>query len=118
MIFLLYLPALIFLLLLYFRLAVQFKIIDKPNQRSSHSRFTIRGGGILFPIALLLQFLISGFYFPLFISGLLLISLISFYDDLRPLSSRIRLLVHLTAVSFLFMQAGLMTHSLWIIGLS
>lgn len=115
MLYLLYLPVLTFLLLFYFRLAVQFKIIDKPNQRSSHSRITIRGGGIIFPIAILLQALFSGFQYPLFTSGLLLISIVSFYDDLRPLSNKIRLLVHLIAVSFLFMQAGLMAYPAWII---
>lgn len=112
---LLYLPILTFLLLFYFRLAVQFKIIDKPNQRSSHSRITIRGGGIIFPIAILLQALFSRFEYPLFTSGLLLISFVSFYDDLRPLSNKIRLLVHLITVSLLFMQADLMTNSIWII---
>lgn len=112
---LLYLPVLTLLLLFYFRLAVQFKIIDKPNQRSSHSRITIRGGGIIFPIAILLQALFSGFQYPLFTSGLLLISIVSFYDDLRPLSNKIRLLVHLIAVSFLFMQAGLMSYPVLII---
>ena len=112
---LLYLPVLTLLLLFYFRLAVQFKIIDKPNQRSSHSSITIRGGGIIFPIALLIQALFSRFEYPLFTSGLLLISLVSFYDDLRPLSNKIRLLVHLLAVSLLFMQAGLMTYPVWII---
>ena len=112
---LLYLPVLIFLLLFYFRLAVQFKIIDKPNQRSSHSRITIRGAGIIFPIAILLQALFSGLQYPLFTSGLLLISIVSFYDDLRPLSNKIRLLGHLLAVSLLFMQAGLMVYPVWII---
>jgi len=112
---LLYLPVLTFLLLFYFRLAVQFKIIDKPNQRSSHSRITIRGGGIIFPIAILVQALFSGFDYPIFTLGLLLISLVSFYDDLRPLSNKIRLLVHLLAVSLLFIQAGLMAYPVWII---
>ncbi len=112
---LLYLPVLALLLLFYFRLAVQFKIIDKPNQRSSHSRITIRGGGIIFPIAILLQALFSGFQYPLFTSGLLLISIVSFYDDLRPLSNKIRLLVHLIAVSFLFMQTGLMSYPVLVI---
>jgi len=118
MIFLLYLPALIFLLLFYFRLAVQFKIIDKPNQRSSHSRITIRGAGIIFPIALFLQFLISGFQYPLFSSGLMLISLISFYDDLQPISNKIRLFTHLLAVSLLFVEAGLMNYPVLIISLA
>ena len=112
---LLYFPVLALLILLYFRLAVQFKIIDRPNQRSSHSRITIRGGGIIFPIAIFLQALFSGFQYPLFTSGLLLISIVSFYDDLRPLSNKIRLLGHLLAVSLLFMQAGLMVYPVWII---
>ena len=112
---LLYLPVLTLLLLFYFRLAVQFKIIDRPNQRSSHSRITIRGGGIIFPIALLLQALFSRFEYSLFTSGLLLISTVSFYDDLRPLSNKIRLLTHLFAVSLLFMQTDLLTYPVWII---
>jgi UDP-GlcNAc:undecaprenyl-phosphate GlcNAc-1-phosphate transferase len=112
---LLYLPVLTFLILFYFRLAIQFKIVDKPNQRSSHSRITIRGGGIIFPIALLLQALLSRFEYPLFTSGLLLISLVSFYDDLRPLSNKIRLLIHLIAVSLLFMQTDLLDYPIWII---
>ena len=115
MLYLLYLPILTVLILLYFKFAVQFKIIDKPNQRSSHSRITILGAGIIFPIAILLQALFSGFQYPLFTSGLLLISIVSFYDDLRPLSNKIRLLAHLLAVSLLFMQAGLMVYSVWII---
>ncbi|MEJ7780623.1 MAG: glycosyltransferase family 4 protein [Daejeonella sp.] len=117
MLYLLYLPVLFFVTLVYFRLAVQFNIIDQPNHRSSHKRRTIRGGGILFPIAFLLQFLVSGFAYPLFILGLMLISLISFYDDLRPLSSKVRLLGHLIAVSLLFTQAGLMGYPWWLIGI-
>jgi UDP-N-acetylmuramyl pentapeptide phosphotransferase/UDP-N-acetylglucosamine-1-phosphate transferase len=112
---LLYLPVLTLLILFYFRLAVQFKIIDRPNQRSSHSRITIRGGGIIFPIALLLQALFSRFEYPLFTSGLLLISTVSFYDDLRPLSNKIRLLIHLIAVSLLFMQSDFFSYTVWII---
>ena len=115
MIYLIYLPVLYFCLLFYFRVAVQFKIIDKPNQRSSHSRITIRGGGIIFPIALLLQALFSHFQYPLFTFGLLLISLVSFYDDLRPLSNKIRLLIHLVSVSLLFMQTDLLDYPIWII---
>lgn len=117
MLYLLYLPVLLIVILVYFRLAVQYHIIDQPNHRSSHKRRTIRGGGILFPIAFLIQFFISGFAFPLFIQGLLLISLISFYDDIQPLSSKIRLLGHLTAVSLLFTQAGLMGYPLWLLGI-
>ena len=40
--------ALIGLEMLYFRLADHFNIIDKPNERSSHSTIVLRGGGIIF----------------------------------------------------------------------
>ena len=34
--------------LAYFKVADHFNIIDKPNERSSHSTITLRGGGIIF----------------------------------------------------------------------
>ena len=34
--------------LIYFRIADKFNIIDKPNERSSHSTPVIRGGGVIF----------------------------------------------------------------------
>ena len=44
--------GIIFLILLvlelaYFKVADRFNIIDKPNQRSSHSSIVLRGGGII-----------------------------------------------------------------------
>ncbi len=113
MLYLLYIPVLGLLTLLYFKLAVKFNIIDKPNHRSSHKLITIRGGGIVFPIALLLQALISGFQYPFFTVGLVLISLVSFYDDLTPLSNKIRILIHLVAVSLLFIDVGLLEVPIW-----
>jgi len=115
MLYLLNVPILIIFMLFYFRTAMKFGIIDTPNHRSSHSHATIRGGGIIFPIAIFLQALFTGFDYPLFSIGLFLISAISFYDDLRPLSSKIRLLVHLISVSLLFAQADLLTYTVWII---
>lgn len=35
---------LMILMLLYFKVADNFNIIDKPNQRSSHTEITLRGG--------------------------------------------------------------------------
>ena len=34
--------------LFYFRVADRCNIIDKPNERSSHTKVTLRGGGIIF----------------------------------------------------------------------
>ena len=48
--------------LLYFRIADKYNIIDKPNHRSSHTQITLRGGGIIFPIAFVLYFVVSVAY--------------------------------------------------------
>ena len=37
---------LLLLELAYFKIADKFNIIDKPNERSSHSTIVLRGGGI------------------------------------------------------------------------
>lgn len=95
---------LIFLLKGYFIIADHFNIIDKPNERSSHSHLTIRGGGILFPAAGFIWFLLYGFNEPWIIVAMLLMAAISFFDDIYTLSSRIRILTHFTAVSLLFWQ--------------
>ena len=39
--------------LLYFKIADRFNIIDKPNERSSHSTIVLRGGGIIFAISII-----------------------------------------------------------------
>ena len=39
--------------LIYFKIADKCNIIDKPNERSSHSSIVLRGGGIIFSIAIL-----------------------------------------------------------------
>lgn len=105
--FLIYFLVLPVLMLLYFKIADKFNIVDKPNHRSSHEKNTIRGGGVIFPIAILLDALSNGIEFHFFILGLFIISFVSFFDDLKPLSSKIRLLIHLAAVSLMFWENGL-----------
>jgi UDP-GlcNAc:undecaprenyl-phosphate/decaprenyl-phosphate GlcNAc-1-phosphate transferase len=94
-------------ILVYFRIASRFNIIDKPNERSSHSYITIRGGGIIFPLAALLWFVFFGFQQVWAMAALVLIAVISFLDDLRPLSGKVRMLVHIVAVSLLFYGMGI-----------
>ena len=93
-------------ILVYFRIAEKFRIVDHPNERSSHSRVTVRGGGIIFPLAALLWSVFNGFSLPWLIAGILLIAAVSFLDDLMPMSSILRFLVHLLAVTFLFWQVN------------
>lgn len=95
------------MMLLYLRIADKYHIIDKPNARSSHSVHTIRGGGIIFPVALLFEFGFSGFQYGWFTLGLVLISAISFLDDLKPQKARLRFSIHLLAVAMLFYELQL-----------
>ena len=95
---------LVIILRLYFIIADHFNIIDKPNERSSHSQLTIRGGGILFPVAGFIWFMFYGFSESWIILAMLLLAIISFLDDILSLSSGLRILTHFTAVSLLFWQ--------------
>jgi len=99
---------------IYIQIAKYLHIIDQPNTRSSHSRITIRGGGIIFPISALIWFFLSGFQYPMFFSGLIIISTISFWDDISQLSSRLRLVFQFVAISFLFFDLGYYQYSWWI----
>ncbi|HAY3540446.1 MraY family glycosyltransferase [Elizabethkingia anophelis] len=102
--------------LIYFKIADKFNIIDKPNERSSHTQITLRGGGVIFYFGALLFFLISDFQYPYFILGLSLMALVSFLDDIFTLSNKIRLLVHLISVILMFVQIGLFSYA-WFIPL-
>ena len=113
--------------LLYFRIADKFNIIDKPNHRSSHTQITLRGGGIIFPIAFVLYFVMSAAYrkdyflpedYWSFGLGLLALSTISFLDDILDLSSKLRLLFHFVVVTLLIYFLGLFTSApIWFIPL-
>lgn len=93
--------------LAYFRIADHFNIIDKPNQRSSHTSITLRGGGIIVYFGILFYFLIEGLHYPWFFFGLTLISIISFADDIKPQSSKIRLIIHFISLALMFYQWNL-----------
>ncbi len=85
--------------LLYFRIADRFNIIDKPNQRSSHTRIVLRGGGIIFAIALWVWSVMSGFPYPWLLAGVTLAAGMSFIDDIRSLPDSLRLVAHCVAIS-------------------
>lgn len=101
--------------LLYFKLADKFNIIDKPNDRSSHSTITLRGGGIIFYFGALAFFFYSDFQYPYFFLGLTAITVISFLDDIFTLSNKIRLLVHLSSVLLMFYEIDLFILPFWVI---
>jgi UDP-GlcNAc:undecaprenyl-phosphate GlcNAc-1-phosphate transferase len=105
MIFSIFLGVVLFMaMLIYFRIANHFKIIDKPNERSSHTQVTIRGGGVVFLVAGLYVAFVSGFEWPLFWSGFFLMGILGFADDVLTLSSRVRLPLQLLATGLLLFE--------------
>ena len=99
--------------LFYFRIADKCNIIDKPNERSSHSRITLRGGGIIFYFGVLAYFLTNHFEYPWFMLALTLITFISFIDDIRSTSQVLRLVFHFSAMALMFYQWGLFSLPWW-----
>ena len=93
--------------LLYFKIADRYNIVDKPNHRSAHTEITLRGGGIIFWFAALLYFAqhVQNNYF--FFTGITLVSLVSFWDDIQSLSNKIRISVHFLAISLIFYDLGI-----------
>ncbi len=105
--------CLILMELLYFRIADRYNITDKPNSRSSHSQITIRGGGVLFPLGMLLYFLFFGGHYPWFLLGLGLVSMVSFIDDVKPLPNKVRLVVQFVAMLLMCYQWQLFNATDW-----
>ncbi|MET6996599.1 MraY family glycosyltransferase [Chitinophaga defluvii] len=88
--------------LIYFKVAAHFNIIDKPNERSSHTSLTIRGGGILFILAAIVTFFWGTDTFLLPAIGIIIIGTISFLDDIFTLPNKIRIVFHIAAVTLMF----------------
>lgn len=109
---------LIFVLLLvaelvYFRIADKCNIIDKPNQRSSHSTIVLRGGGIIFLIGAWVWSLFFGFDYPWFLAGLTLVAGVSFVDDIHSLPDSVRLVAQFAAAAMAFYQLDILHWEMW-----
>lgn len=100
--------------LVYFKVADHFNIIDKPNERSSHSTIVLRGGGIIFAISMIVWYMWFGctVYLP-FLIGLLLIAGVSFADDVKSLPDSARLVVQFVAMLLMTWSMGIITGELW-----
>ena len=99
--------------LVYFRIADKCNIIDKPNLRSSHTSITLRGGGIIFLLGMWIYSILFSFPYPWFLLGLTLIAGISFVDDIRSVSNKVRLIIHFTAMMLMFYSFGILKPELW-----
>lgn len=105
--------------MVYFKIADKCNIIDKPNQRSSHSTIVLRGGGIIFGFSMIVW---AGLMFvkgePLvdympFLCGLILIAFVSFWDDVKSLPDSVRLVAQFVAMGLMFWNLGIMHWNMW-----
>jgi UDP-N-acetylmuramyl pentapeptide phosphotransferase/UDP-N-acetylglucosamine-1-phosphate transferase len=112
--------ALLFLLvgieLFYFKIADKYNIIDKPNSRSSHTSITLRGGGIIFPIAISIAFLLGYISWSITLA-VVLVAVVSFIDDIKPLPQLPRFVSHVIAVGLVFYELHLFYESLWLLSI-
>ncbi len=99
--------------LLYFKIADRYNIIDKPNERSSHTKVVLRGGGIIFTIGLWIWSIVFGFQYPWLLAGVTLAAGISFVDDIHSLPDSLRLVVQFTAMFLVLQEIGLLHWDMW-----
>ena len=120
-------------------------VIDVPNERSSHSRPTPRGGGISLVVITLIGLICSQMIWRIttwrgllfYVVAASLISIVSWLDDLQSLSAKVRFLAHFIAAGLVIAewgywqelhlpilgniqigQFGLLLTLLWIVGLT
>lgn len=113
------LVALVVAELVYFRIADHFNIIDKPNERSSHSTIVLRGGGVIFTISMIAWAIMMVAqnkdivpYLP-FLGGLVLIAGVSFWDDVHSLPDSVRLVAQFVAMALMFWSMGILRWDMW-----
>lgn len=97
-------PLQIITILAYFPIAKKLKLYDVPNKRSSHSKITFRGGGIIIPISLIFYSIFFGFQNFYLILGVLIASAVSFYDDIKEANVFLRLICHFASVGLILMD--------------
>ena len=107
----LYIIIYLIIIICYYLIAKYYKLYDKPNSRSSHKFNTLIGGGIIFPIAFILPFFIELDYIKYInlIIGTTLVSIISFVDDIKPISNSKRVLFHSIAVILLLTHLDILS---------
>ena len=105
--------------LIYFRIADKCDIIDKPNERSSHSTIVLRGGGVIFTVSMLAWAVMMAArggvlvpYVP-FLCGLVLVAGVSFWDDVHSLPDSVRLVAQFVAMGLMFWSVGILHWDLW-----
>ena len=99
---------------LFRRIAFSAGILDHPNERSSHERPVPRGGGVVMVVVCLSLFVAASHYLHVpanwgYILGSVLISAVSWLDDVRPLPALARFVTHGFAAAVVIAASGPIT---------
>ena len=113
MLYLLIFVVLLMAELIYFRIADKCNIIDKPNQRSSHSKVVLRGGGVIFLVGTWVWSCLYGFQYPWMLAAVTLAAGISFVDDIHSLPDSLRLVAQFVAMGLMFYQLDILHLDMW-----
>jgi Fuc2NAc and GlcNAc transferase len=96
-----------------YRFALRKNVLDIPNDRSSHSTPTPRGGGLgivltFLPALLLLRYFgtLSTAMLAALFGGGTLIALVGWMDDLKPIPARWRFMIHVIAAGWAIYWIG------------
>jgi UDP-N-acetylmuramyl pentapeptide phosphotransferase/UDP-N-acetylglucosamine-1-phosphate transferase len=101
-------------IIFYFKLAKKYGIVDKPNSRSSHNEATVRGGGIIFPFAVIFWWVNSDFLNTWMVLGILWISAVSMLDDMYTISRKLRFGIQFLAITMAFFDLGVFEQKSWL----
>ena len=105
--------VLVLMELCYFLLADKYNIIDKPNERSSHSTVVLRGGGIIFLLGTWIWCAFFGFHYIWFLIALTIAAGVSFVDDIVSLPDSLRLVCQFGAMTLMFYQLDMLHVDIW-----
>ncbi|WP_410222097.1 UDP-GlcNAc--UDP-phosphate GlcNAc-1-phosphate transferase [Pedobacter sp.] len=96
---------------IYIKLAEKYKFVNYrkfENRSLTGYQQTIRGGGIIFIISILISVFLFSFHDYYFLAGLFLLTIISFLDDVINVNFRTRLIFHAVAAVLLLCQFKLL----------
>ena len=96
---------------LFRRWSLRRNLLDVPNERSSHTIPTPRGGGLIIVLIslsayLIYSFSVSGSFSKSYVFGAILIAAVSWLDDLVSISVVWRFLIHFIAAGIFISEAG------------
>lgn len=93
------------------RWSLKKQLLDIPNERSSHTNPTPRGGGLIVVVVSLISYILYSLAMGQrlmwgYLAGALLIAIVSWIDDIRSISFVVRFLVHALAAIALLYDTG------------